>query len=384
MFFRRDDHYSPNQVLIITAVTLVCAAILCARSLWIPASRIGNLHLRAVVLSATEAVSAYADEIRLDTLVPRARTAFLGFTGLSQHSSWDSRYFNRREPAAEISVSDPEIPREDVTVLPENSRSPENAREGARIALSGRASENEKTQTSSSGERTRTVGVYSREHPLPLYFFGDSQVFSLASGLSRLAGKNSAIDVDFLAIHSSGFIRDDFYDWPRKLEDTLAGKEYDAVVIMLGMNDYQNFWADNRRALRKRTEDWELVYRDKCRNIIDIALSRAMRVYWIGMPQVKNEAYNESLAYIEQIHDAVAEEYSPDVLTRVSLKEIFPGSGNSYEDSHELTPGKVIQVMTDDGSHYTVEGGQIVMCGLFNRLVRDFAFSELPVAQLPQ
>lgn len=381
MLFRRDDHYSPNHVLIVTAIALVCAAVLCAQSLWIPASRIGNLHLRAVVLSVTEAVSAYAAGTGMDTLVPRTRSVFLGFTGLSEHSSWDSRYFNRREPAT-VTTGSNEASRQDTASSTDIHPAVEYAQQGARIAFSEGDITAGDTQTVSAGERARSNAVYSRENPLPVYFFGDSQVFSLASGLSRLAGKKSAIDIDFLAIHSSGFIRDDFYNWPLKLDDTLAGKEYAAVVVMLGMNDYQNFWADNRRALRKRTENWETVYRDKCRTIIDTALSRAIRVYWIGMPLVKNETYNDNLAYIEKLHDTVAEEYSPDVLTRISLKEVFPGPGNPYVDSHELVPGKVVQVMTDDGSHYTVEGGQLVMCGLFDRLVRDFPFSELPVAQL--
>ncbi len=383
MFFRRDDHYSPNHVLLITAITLVCAAVLCAHSLWIPASRIGNLHVRAVVLSVTDAISAYAAETGLDTLVPRARSEFLESSGLSRHSSWDSRYFNRREPVRRTASDEParqdSVSSSTETTLPADRVPPdERATVTATAAVSGKA------VSGSDTGRIPSSTVYSRDNPLPVYFFGDSQVFSLASGLSRLAGKNSAIDIEFLAIHSSGFIRDDFYDWPKKLEDTLGGKDYPAVVVMLGMNDYQNFWADNRRALKKRTEAWETVYREKCRAIIDCALSRAMRVYWVGMPLVKNATYNDNLTYIEHIHDTVAEEYSPDVLTRISLKDIFPGDDNAYAESVELSPGKVIQVMTDDGSHYTVEGGQVVMAALFDRLVRDFPFSELPVAQLPQ
>lgn len=376
MQFRGKHHNSPNHVLLAAAIALVVASVLCARSLWIPASRIGNLHARAVVLSTTEAIAAYAATTGLDTAVPSFRTSFLELTGLSGHSSWDSRYFNRRDSTCsteESVVSDEDspafansqnIPVDDETAVPVVMQSPE--------------------QPVSVEERPVRSRIYSRENPLGVYFFGDSQVFSLASGLSRLAGKDSAIDVDFLAIHSSGFIRDDFYDWPHKLEDTLAEKEYAAVVVMLGMNDYQNFWTGDRRALKKRTGEWERVYREKCRIIIDTALARAMRVYWVGMPRVKNPSYDDNLSYIESLHDSVAQEYSPDVLVRISLREVIPGDGNPYTDTVELAPGRVQRIMTEDGSHFTVEGGQLVMCNLFDRLVRDFPFSELPVAQLPE
>lgn len=102
------------------------------------------------------------------------------------------------------------------------------------------------------------------------------------------------------------------------------------------------------------------------------------------MPLVKNPTYNENLKYIEAIHDSVALEYSPDVLVRISLQETIPGLGAPYTETIETAPGKVVAVMTDDGSHFTVEGGQLVMKSLFNHLVTDFPFSEVPVAILPE
>jgi len=226
MQFRDARHNSPNHVLLAVAVALVVASVFCARSLWIPASRIENLHVRAVVLSVTEAVAAYASTTGLDDAVPRLRSSFLGLTGLSEHSSWDSRYFNRRNGSSN---------REDVVTpktaerLPDSTETvpvpetlpgmPDGIPDGMTAAAEAPAVAAEAPAAPLVSSR-----IYSRDNPLPVYFFGDSQVFSLASGLSRLAGKDSAIDIDFLAIHSSGFIRDDFYDWPRKLEDTLADK----------------------------------------------------------------------------------------------------------------------------------------------------------------
>jgi hypothetical protein len=217
-----------------------------------------------------------------------------------------------------------------------------------------------------------------------VYFFGDSQVFSLGSGFSRLVGKEGPINVDVVAIHSSGFIRSDYYDWPTKLSDALSSQPYDAAVMMLGMNDYQNFWSDEGVALKKRTKAWEDAYKARCRALIDVALSGVPRLYWIGMPMVKNEAYNSSLLYIEGVHDELASEYSPDVLVRVSLKESLPGKDKAYSDQALLEGGKALRVMSDDGSHFTVEGGQLATRGLFDRVVRDYLFSELPVAHLPE
>ena len=46
--------------------------------------------------------------------------------------------------------------------------------------------------------------------------------------------------------------------------------------------------------------------------------------------------------------------------------------------------GKRLKVMSDDGSHFTVEGGQLAMRPLFDRLCADFPFARVPSAHLPE
>lgn len=236
MKFTRKDRYSPNHVLLIITVCVFLSSLLCAKSLWIPATRISNLHIRAVVLSITEAVAAVSASIGSDSVTPRIRSAFLSITGLDSHSSWDSRYFNRRN----TQQVQKKLPEDTPIALAQNSPNLASEISDSTNAFS-LLKRTPPPSTPQPADKNVPTSVYSCAYPLPVYFFGDSQVFSLASGLSRLVGKGSAIDVDFLAIHSSGFIRDDFYDWPQKLEDTLSEKQYAAVAMMLGMNDYQNF-----------------------------------------------------------------------------------------------------------------------------------------------
>jgi len=81
---------------------------------------------------------------------------------------------------------------------------------------------------------------------------------------------------------------------------------YDIAVIFLGMNDYQNFYADNGKVLVKETEDWESAYRDKIKTHLDILSANTKKVYWLGMPIVRNKIYNAQLLYIEDLHKKIA------------------------------------------------------------------------------
>lgn len=214
--------------------------------------------------------------------------------------------------------------------------------------------------------------------------FGDSQVYSLGNGLSRLAGKDSPVTVEFLAVHSSGFIRGDYYNWPAKLTDTLSAASYDTAVMMLGMNDYQNFWNNRGEIMKKHTSEWEAAYGEKCASLIDTALLYVPKLYWIGMPRVKDPQYDESLRYIDSVQDRIAARYGPDIVIRCPIADCLPGSEGAYLANVTLPEGKTIQAMSSDGSHFTVEGGQFAMSGLFKRLSSDWLFSEIPIEHLPE
>jgi hypothetical protein len=389
MIQEKKDAYTPNYILGTLIVAVFCIILLCGQSLWIPASRIGNLYIRAIVLSLTDAASAFASSTGLDGYLPAIRASFLSVSGLSENTAWDTRYFNRRDAQDHSTVTALAGESESSKTESASQAVVKNQPAGQALILSGSASAGPVTGSVSvarpSIERTpRFFVVHSRENPLRIYMFGDSQVFSLGSGLSQLAGKNSSVSIDFLAVHSSGFVRGDYYNWPSKLADTFRDGSWDGAIMMLGMNDYQSFWNNKGEIMKKGTPEWEAAYKDKCRSLIDIALASVPRLYWLGMPVVRNPVYNKDLAYIDSVQESLAKEYSPDVLVRISLSAIFPGTDKPYTDSLENgAGGKKLRVMKDDGTHYTVEGGQMIMKPLLDRFAKDYLFNEPPVANLP-
>lgn len=398
MKLRDSDRYSPNQILLAAFLAVGLASLLTGRSLWIPASRIENLHIRAIALAAADAVSSFASEAKIDSFVPAARDSFLSFTGLAEKTEWDTRYFNRRTVAvsapapvstpAEVPASTPAEKSEPILPAGEAASLLEAAPAEMTDPLSSADAEpgletavSDSALPKSSAEQPMNA-IHSAANPLRLYMFGDSQVYSLGNGLSRLAGKDSPVAVDFLAVHSSGFIRGDYFNWPAKLADTLSSSPYDGVVMMLGMNDYQNFWNNRGEIMKKHTPEWEAAYAEKCSAIIDTALLYVPRVYWVGMPRVKDPQYEESLRYIDGVQDRIAARYGPDIVIRCPIADALPGSGGGYLANVTTASGKIIQAMSADGNHFTVEGGQYAMSPLFRRLATDWLFSEIPIEHL--
>ncbi len=391
---RKADAYSPNQVLLVAVIAAVLAGTFVGRFLWIPASRIPDLHARAVALAVADGVAAFATECRVDGLVPAARDLFLDVTGLAGVTDWDTRYFNRRVGegatagfSGSTTLSETTPGKTAVSAVADVAAgvATDAANAGA-AGAAGTPSEAAADDTPAMPARpaVSSNAIHSSANPLKVYMFGDSQVYSLGNGLSRLAGKDSPIAVEFLAVHSSGFIRGDYFDWPAKLADTLSAGSYDTAVMMLGMNDYQNFWNSRGEIMKKRTPEWEEAYAEKCSELIDLALLYVPRVYWVGMPRVKDPQYEESLQYIDGVQDRIAARYGPDIVIRCPIADSLPGSGGSFLANVTTPSGKIVQAMSSDGSHFTVEGGQYAMEGLFARMVGDWLFSEIPVEHLPE
>ena len=224
-------------------------------------------------------------------------------------------------------------------------------------------------------EAPKKVYTYNTERPLRILMIGDSQMHSIAAGFLRLTGQNSSIRVKEISVHSSGFIRGDYYNWPKKLKNVFEESQnepYDIAVIFLGMNDYQNFYADNGKVLVKETEDWESAYRDKIITHLDVLFANTKKVYWLGMPVVRDKIYNAQLLYIEDLQKKIASEYSSIILNKFSLSSIAPGEGVPYTDTLKTAEGKKIRLMKDDGHHYTVSGGEYIMQPFLELLYKDW------------
>ena len=201
---------------------------------------------------------------------------------------------------------------------------------------------------------------------------------SIAAGMTRALGSDTSIVMQELSVPSSGFLRSDYYNWPQKLEALLTaqkdGERFDAAVLFLGMNDYQDMWTTDGIILTAGTPEWEEVYRKMVKAHLDIVLASVPRLYWLGLPVVRSAAYNEKMQYLNAVHDSVAEEYDSKKLVRISLKSLVEEYGTGYIGAIRPEGKAWIPLMQSDGIHYTIEGGEYLMKEFILRLHRDYVF----------
>ena len=420
---KKSIFYSANKALSFFLLCIFLFMLLLGKSLDDFSSKIKNPYAADVFKTAVKPVSELSQKLKLDNLIPSARIFFLRYAGLEGLSDWDSFYYMdsaeliHRERLLALENLGEAIDKSQSDVLPAESKPEDVAAvkkmideleaklenvntvldklkdiEQARIAelekirltqkmLELRKEDIFKTAVKEvesnvdQAEAPKKVYTYNTEKPLRILMIGDSQMHSIAAGFLRLTGQNSSISVKEISVHSSGFIRSDYYNWPKKLKNVFEESQnepYDIAVIFLGMNDYQNFYADNGKVLVKETEDWESAYRDKIITHLDVLFANTKKVYWLGMPVVRDKIYNAQLLYIEDLQKKIASEYSSIILNKFSLSSIAPGEGVPYTDTLKTAEGKKIRLMKDDGHHYTISGGEYIMQPFLELLYKDW------------
>lgn len=369
---RRRGVYSPNQCIFFTVITLVILVPFLGKRIEhliqeIKEPSLKNIYtaLAAPVVSVTEAAPAAA-------VIPVLRTAFIRTACLRNRSEWDTFFYRQAAYDRDVSAF--------------YALSGEQTRAGDLGGFSDDLSGNglpEELLGHISQQTLRNVALpvtHSAQSPLRIFFFGDSQMHSIAAGMTRALGADTSITVESLSVHSSGFLRSDYYNWPQKLETIFAAQKdkerFDAAVIFLGMNDYQDMWTSGGIILTAGTPEWEEVYRKMVKAHLDIVLRAVPRLYWFGLPAVRRTDYNEKIAYLDTVHRSIAEEYDPKRLIKVSLKDFTREAGTGYIGALRLDDNSWIPFMQSDGIHYTIEGGEYLMKKFIAQLHRDYPFAS--------
>ena len=367
----RNGRYSPNQCFFFVVLALLILIPFLGQRLAHPVQNIKRASLKNIYSALTAPIVSVTEAIPAAAVIPVLRNAFIRTAGLTERGEWDTFFYRQGVYDSEVAAFYAITGEQGYTETIPGFSDMLNEREGIPAELIGQVSK----------ETLRNVALtvrYSARMPLRMFFFGDSQMRSIAAGMTRALGSDTSIAVRDLSVPSSGFLRSDYYNWPQKLEAVFAGQKdggrFDAAVIFLGMNDYQDMWTTGGIILTAGSPEWEEVYRKMVKVHLDTALASVPRLYWLGLPVVRSAAYNEKMQYLNAVHDSVAEEYDSKKLVRISLKSLVEQYGTGYIGAIKPKGSVWISLMQSDGIHYTIEGGEYLMKQFIDRLHRDYAF----------
>lgn len=209
--------------------------------------------------------------------------------------------------------------------------------------------------------------------PMKLWIIGDSFVELFGPALENDAADTGVIrtEVDFRFI--SGLVRSDYFDWPAHITQRLPVVQPDAVVVMFGGNDGQPLTRQGRQ-LEPDTPEWLEVYHELVGEAMDVLLTGTARVYWVGLPIMRDDRFNQRVIGFNTVYEEEAAE-RPGVVY-VNIFDLFKDENGQYSTYLRTESGNLLEMRMEDGAHFSWNGAYRLSGFVLETIAAEWGFTD--------
>ncbi|SFP60459.1 SGNH/GDSL hydrolase family protein [Sphingomonas rubra] len=212
--------------------------------------------------------------------------------------------------------------------------------------------------------------------------FGDSFGVGVWDALYRLLPESEGYEVLRFSREATGFTRYRVDDLEKRAREQLAANPVDAAVISLGVNDAQDMW--DGKLYPFMSDGWKQVVGDRVDRFVAVARSTGARVYWVGLPAMRDPALD---AKVQALNGFFAAHMARLGVTFIDTRRLSVDPQGRYA-SHLPDPrsGTPRLVRTGDGIHMIGIGYQRIVAEAVAAIrryaaqVREAAHRPVPAA----
>ncbi|WP_297106594.1 DUF459 domain-containing protein [uncultured Devosia sp.] len=185
-----------------------------------------------------------------------------------------------------------------------------------------------------------------------LAVFGDSLAIDLAKALERFYAEDPNLVVIGQGVSSSGFVRDDYFDWNAALREEIAKDSFDLAVVIIGINDNQDINA-NGQSFAPLSEGWTQEYQARLNEFLGQLRAARKPVIWMGLPPMSRSQYSAAINQISSLHRLAAFSGGAEYL---DIFERFADGEGKYAAYGPDVNGQNALMRKDDGIHFSSAG----------------------------
>jgi hypothetical protein len=204
-------------------------------------------------------------------------------------------------------------------------------------------------------------------------FAGDSIVDNYWSGIERIVDANpclkNSIELGRFARNGTGLTRGDRVYWPREIRRIDDAFRPTLSVLSIGLNDQQFIVDGNGARTAWGAPDWTDKYRHEVLEFLKAAAATKAIVLMVGMPAMREARENAAIADKNAMFaEAIAALGDPN-LHYVEPWRLHASGAESFASYGPDRSGRLVQIRTPDGEHFTVAGEDLAAGYLFPKIV---------------
>ncbi|WP_246666088.1 DUF459 domain-containing protein [Aquamicrobium sp. LC103] len=181
---------------------------------------------------------------------------------------------------------------------------------------------------------------------------GDFLAGGMAEGLEAAFAENADILVVNRSSGSSGFVRDDYYNWPGEIAGMLDKEKPAAVVVMIGSNDRQQLVVAGNRE-QPRTDPWLKEYEARATAFAKIIDGKDVPLLWVSAIPFKSGSMTSDMLAFNDIYRRVAESVDGEF---VDVWDGFADENGAFVANGPDMNGQPAQLRSGDGINITRAG----------------------------
>jgi uncharacterized protein len=204
-------------------------------------------------------------------------------------------------------------------------------------------------------------------------FAGDSIVDNYWSGIERIVDGNSClkntIELGRFARNGTGLTRGDRVYWPREIRRIDDVFKPTLSVVSIGLNDRQ-FIVDGTGARTAwGAPDWTDKYRHELDEFLKAAVATKAVVLMVGMPAMREAIDNTDIDGKNAMFAAAITALGDPNLHYVEPWRLHADGAETFASYGPDKSGRLVQIRTPDGQHFTVAGEDLAAGYLFPKIV---------------
>ena len=181
---------------------------------------------------------------------------------------------------------------------------------------------------------------------------GDFLGASAASGLVPVYNQNAGVKVVDRTQGSSGFVRNDSFDWPAEIKALIESERPAAVVVMIGANDRQQMKIDGERA-ETMTEAWVKEYTARTAAFAAVLAEKRVPLVWVGLPSFKSTKLSKDAIALNDIYRQAATAAGG---VYVDIWDGFVDEKGAFVSTGPDINGQSVRLRNSDGINFSRSG----------------------------
>jgi hypothetical protein len=208
---------------------------------------------------------------------------------------------------------------------------------------------------------------------IKIAFAGDSIVDNYWSGISRVVDANpclkSTVELGRFAHNGTGLTRGDRLYWPREIKRIDDAFRPALTVLSIGLNDQQFIVDDKGARTAWGAPDWTDKYRHEVDEFLKAAMATKAIVLMVGLPAMRDKTDDADVAGKNSMYIEAVKALDNPNLHYVDPWRLHASGDETFGSYGPDKNGKLVQIRTSDGQHFTVAGEDLVANYLYPKIV---------------